>query len=635
MEKLGLNYRLVCILCLVMFSACGGGGGGDGSSSPGTLQIEATSFDVREGAMANIRVARSGGSSGVVSVDFTTMDETSVDGTDYTAANGTLTWANGVTGNRTISIPIADDNEAEYTEMFTLVLSNASGATLGANSSATVNIIDNDAAAVSAFGVITALNSATVNGVRYDTNATEVAINGQSAQVSDLNLGQVVTVKGDVNFSNATGTATEIGYSAMVIGPVERIEAPLLHLIVMGQSIFTNADTVFDSSIDPDTFAGLSNGDTVEISGFRNAVGEIVATRIAPDTTSAGVQLIGTVTGLDLTNMLFSIDMLTVDYSGATLIDLPGGMPANGQLVMVRGLLTGGILVVSEIAGFMNATTTPGERAFLSGLITRFASPSDFDLNSFAVTTDEGTRFFDGVVSDLQANAEITVDGEVTAGGDTLLANEIYFDGLVIDRTTLTFDFDNFTNITATGFLNLTVTRGAAFSVEVMANSDLVDDVLVAQSGDTVSFEESPGSSHTLIGDVFVTMPVLNRIDVGAGSLANVTVRDFNQTQMVINVDGVSLLRGKALNIGDLTATVSGVSIVDFGSISPIGNANIGISGVSQAILNMDVGTTISGSVETGQGTGHSILYYYGTNVATDVATDSISEVIRLGDTKP
>jgi hypothetical protein len=140
MKKLQLNYRLVCILCLAMLSACGGGG--DGSSSPGTLQIEATSFDVREGAIINIRVARSGGSSGVASIDFATMDETAVDGTDYTAANGTLTWANGVAGNRTISIPIADDSKAEFTESFTLVLSNASGATLGANSSVTVNIID-------------------------------------------------------------------------------------------------------------------------------------------------------------------------------------------------------------------------------------------------------------------------------------------------------------------------------------------------------------------------------------------------------------------------------------------------------------------------------------------------------------
>ena len=613
----------VCIPCLAMLGACGGGGGGS-SSSPGTVQLEATSFEVREGAAINIRVARSGGSGGAVSVDFSTLDVTAVGAADYTIASGTLTWPNGVSGNRTITIPITDDSEAEPLEPFTVELSNISRATLGTNSSATINIIDNDAAAVSAFGAITALSSVTVNGIHYDTNATEVYINGDPAQISDLALGQIVEVEGDVNFSNATGTATEIDYTTAVIGPVESIDATLKHVMVMGQTVFANTDTVFDSTIDPDTFTGLSLGATVAISGFRNAAGEIIATRIAPDTTSTGVQLIGRVSELDLVNMLFSVDRLTVDYSSPSLIDLPGGTPANGQLVIVRGSLSDGILFVDEIASITHATTTPGERALLSGLITRFASPSDFDLNNFSVTTDANTQLFDGMASDLQANAEITIDGEVSSGGDAVLANEIYFDGVVSDRTTLTFNFVDFTNISVTGFFNLTVTQGPGYSVEVIVNSGLVDDVQVSQTDDTVSFEESFGSGNIHIRDVFVTLPVLNRIDVGADSLANVVIRNFDQTQMVVNVDGVSLLRGEALTIGDLTATVSGVSILDLGGTSPMSNANIDISGVSQAKLNMAFGATMSGSVETGQGTGHSILFYYGTDVTTDVTTDDI-----------
>jgi len=227
--------------------------------------------------------------------------------------------------------------------------------------------------------------------------------------------------------------------------------------------------------------------------------------------------------------------------------------------------------MVSEIASIRSVPTTPGERTLASGLVTRFSRPADFDLNGVPVTTDESTQFVDGVVGDLEANVEITLNGEITSGGDTVLVNEIYFDGLASDSTTLMFDFDNFTNLSVTGFLNLIVTQGLSFSVEVMVNSDLVDNVQVTQSGNTVSFEQAVGSNNTLIRDVFVTMPVLNRIDVGAGSLANVTLRDFDQTQMTVNVDGVSLLRGEALSIDDLTATVSGVS---------------------QAILNMRAGTT-------------------------------------------
>ncbi len=621
----------VLFVSSLLFAACGSGGGGSDGNAPGTIQLAETSFDARERSVINIRVARSGGSSGVASVDFATADGTAVGGSDYTAANGTLTWPDGVSGNQTISIPITDDNSAEFSESFTVTLSNVSGATLGANSSATVDIIDNDVAVLSAFGSITALNSATVNGIRYETNATNVRINGLPANVSDLKLGQVVALEGEANFSNALGRADEIHYSASVIGPVENIDATAKRLIVMGQTVLTNADTVFDPSIDPDTFAGLALGTTTQISGFLNAAGDTVTTRIEPDTTSTGVQLIGTIAGLDLTNMLFSINRLTVDYSNATLIDLPMGMPANGLLVIVRGALTNGILVADEIASIDNPAATPGERVLLGGIITRFASSTDFDLNGIPIMTNTSTGYVNGNAGDLQANAEITIDGEVSSGGDTVLANTVTFGRPEFNRTTLTYDFDNFTKISVLGLADVLVAQGEDFSIEVTADADVINDVQVIQTGDTVSF----GLNNTQLYNVVVMMPALNQIDVGANALANVTLKDFDQMQMTVNVGGVSVLRGEGLQIGDLTATVSGVSLLDCGEIRPIGNANIDVSGVSQATLNMEVGSTLAGSVRTGQGTGVSRLFYYGTNVNVNVTTDALSILTRLGDTRP
>jgi hypothetical protein len=630
LRALGL-IPLVASGVLSTLATGGGGGGGGGGNAPGVIQLQATSFDVAEGMIVNILVARSGGNSGAVSVEYATADGTAIAGADYTAANGTLTWPNNVSGNRTISIPIPDDGLAEPVESFTVTLSNVSGgATLGANSSATIRIIDNDVTALSAFGPITALNSATVNGIRYDTDAASVIVNGVLANVSDLELGQVVAVEGEANLSDGTGTAAVIDYSASVIGPVENLDATLKRLVVMGQTVLTNADTVFDSSIDPDTFAGLAVGTTVQISGFRNAADEIIATRIEPDPTSTGMQLIGTVTGLDLANMLFSINRLIVDYGSASLIDLPAGMPANGLLVMIRGSLTNGILVVNEIAS-TNPAPTPGERAQLGGIVTRFVSSEDFDLNGFPITTDASTGFVNGTVDDLQANAEITIDGEISVGGDFVLASRITFGTPVPDRTVLTFDFENFTNISVFGLSRVMVAQGPNFSVEATGNADIINDIQVTQNGDTVIF----GNDKTQILDAVVTMPVLNQIDVDADALADVTLRNFDQTQMIINVDGVSRLRGEELTIGDLAATVSGVSLLDLGGIRPIGSADIAVSGVSQATLNMDVGSTLTGSVSTGQGTGASALFYYGTDVTLTVTTDALSSVVKLGETRP
>ena len=144
-----MNRRLhtLCwssVVCLAMLSACGDGDGDIMPGLPGTLQLAATSYDATEGTIVNIRVTRSGGSDGIASVDYATADGDAAGDSDYTAASGTLTWPDGLSGNQTISIAITDDDTAELSESFTVTLSNVSGAMLGANSSATVNIIDDD-----------------------------------------------------------------------------------------------------------------------------------------------------------------------------------------------------------------------------------------------------------------------------------------------------------------------------------------------------------------------------------------------------------------------------------------------------------------------------------------------------------
>jgi hypothetical protein len=133
--------RLLTTLFLLVLAACGGGDG-----PAGTLQFLETSFDASEGTVVNILVARSGGRSGVVSVDYVAAGGTAVAGVDYPVTNGTLTYAAGVSGHQTISIPMTDDNTVENIETLTVTLSNVSRATLGANASATVNIIDDDRA---------------------------------------------------------------------------------------------------------------------------------------------------------------------------------------------------------------------------------------------------------------------------------------------------------------------------------------------------------------------------------------------------------------------------------------------------------------------------------------------------------
>jgi hypothetical protein len=488
---------------------------------------------------------------------------------------------------------------------------------------------------VSAFGVISALNSVTVNGVRYGTDATTVTVNGRLASVSDLKLGQLVSLEGTIEVDRSSGTAHRIDYEPTVVGPVENIDAALGQLIVMGQTVRADADTVFDSSIDPNTFAGITVGSNAQISGFLNASGEFVATRIEPDNASTSLQVIGSVAGLDLANMLFAINRLTVDYSSAVMIDLPGGAPANGMLVMVRGSLANGILVVDEILSLYDGDATVGERIQVSGLITRFQSPNDFSINGFPAFTNANTGFVNGAIDDLAANAQVTIDGKIAASGDAVRAKTITFGSIVDPTTTVTFDFTNFSEISVPTVFKVTVVQGSEFLVQATVDSDIVNRIDITQTGArlNIALLQGQGDNNIETLEALVTMPVLDRIDLTG--VVNATVQDFNQSQMTVNVGGVSRLEGSALTIGNLTANVSGVSQLNLGNIRPLTSANIDISGVSLATLNMDTGSMLTGSVSTGQGTGTSTLFYYGTNVSINVATGPLSSVVKLGETRP
>lgn len=122
--------------------------------NPGVLRFSLASVTVDESAgSAVLNVTRSGGSSGRVTVDFTTENGSALAGSDYGATAGMLSWENGETGSKSITIPIIDDSVAEEPETFTVRLSNVTnGATIQAPNPATVTIMSDDSAGVIGFG---------------------------------------------------------------------------------------------------------------------------------------------------------------------------------------------------------------------------------------------------------------------------------------------------------------------------------------------------------------------------------------------------------------------------------------------------------------------------------------------------
>ncbi len=116
-------------------------GSGVPPANSGSLEFSASSYSIAQSAgSVTISVSRSGGSSGAVTVAYTTSNGTAVSGTNYTARSGALSWASGDTSAKTFAVPVST-NAFTGSLSFTVTLSQATGgATLGTPATATISI---------------------------------------------------------------------------------------------------------------------------------------------------------------------------------------------------------------------------------------------------------------------------------------------------------------------------------------------------------------------------------------------------------------------------------------------------------------------------------------------------------------
>ncbi|MGB7326276.1 MAG: Calx-beta domain-containing protein [Rubripirellula sp.] len=209
---------------------------------PGVLSISPATVSVGEAAgNATFTVTRTGGSDGAVTVGYTTANGTATAGSDYTANNGTVSFADGET-SKTISVAILNDTAVESNETFTVTLSNPTGgATLGTTTVSTATIVDNDtvtpipgvlsispatvsvgeAAGTATFTVTRATGSDGVVTVAYATaNGTATAGSDYTANSGTLTFAAGETSKTiTVAITNDTAVESNETFTVTLSGP--------------------------------------------------------------------------------------------------------------------------------------------------------------------------------------------------------------------------------------------------------------------------------------------------------------------------------------------------------------------------------------------------------------------------------
>ncbi len=281
-------------------------------------------------------------------------------------------------------------------------------------------------AQTSSAGRISGFGSVIVNGVRFDdTRATVVDEDGMVRTRNDLKLGMVVDITGELRGNSGNGVAHSIQFGNEIAGPVESVDTATGQLVVLGQVVRVDADTLFSGYA-----AGLADaqaGDLVEVFAFYDtSSASYTATRIERRATLAAYKLRGRISGLDsLDNHSFHIGGALIDYGSIA----PPALPrlANGLSVRVSLLTTSvaGRWVASSVHTSQRNFPEASE-AELEGFIGSFVSSANFLVAGIAVdASGPGVTFRRGSINQLANGMRVEVEGRMSNG--VLVASQVEF----------------------------------------------------------------------------------------------------------------------------------------------------------------------------------------------------------------
>ena len=287
-------------------------------------------------------------------------------------------------------------------------------------------------------GVMTK-GSTIVNGVRFEDTTANISIDDTPKTAAALQNGMVVKVLGTVNDDGINGSAQRVNALIELRGPVTSVSSSAQSLVLHGQTVFADDQTVFS---DLANFNAIAPGRLIEVHGLRDANGAVRATRIEASTAqmadSSLDEIRGVVTGgIGARPSTFTLGGQAINVGAAAVIVPTGASWPNGTVVevycsarpcVVSNVFQATRLKVEDNSAFQPA---PGQRVEAEGLISGFsAHPGDFSVAGTPVTTTSSTRFEGGIATDLANNVKVEAEG--SWNGTRLVANKIEFKRTVV-----------------------------------------------------------------------------------------------------------------------------------------------------------------------------------------------------------
>jgi Domain of unknown function (DUF5666) len=376
-----------------------------------------------------------------------------------------------------------------------------------------------------AFGTITGFGSVFVNGIEFSTNGSTIKLDDNNVSQSALRVGMVVRVDGSID----NKTAATITVDDAVKGRVEQV-LDATRLVVMGQTVLIDNRTQ------------LANGtpainDYVEVHGLPSADGVVTAGYIELKATPATPPFVvkGFVKNHDTTARTFVVGTLTVNYSGATINDMPA-TSWNGLLIDAKGSTCAG----QPVCGTLTASKVePGgavvanvAKAEVEGFVVSGTAAS-FVIGSQQVATTGSTVFEGGLPEDVVPGVKLEAEGPIVNG--VLNAVKVSF------RDNLRFEADVAGVNTVTGTLTLAGLPGITVQVSSLTELKNFSSLSGLAAPAHVRIKARPGANGSILA-------------------LELELRSVNSDSRVILQGPVDAVSGNTLTILGVAVDTSGIS---------------------------------------------------------------------------
>ena len=291
-------------------------------------------------------------------------------------------------------------------------------------------------------GVVSGFGSIYVNGIKYSTDTAKFVNDDQETLLDgeqQFEVGDYVWVEGTLNGDGVKGVASTVIYDVDLIGQVSEIDPETSTFKILGRTVKVSQDTVFDDDFVVAELSGLSLGVTVEVSGYDQVDGSLLATRIDLETSNVNAELKveGIITQVDLVNQTFNIATQVVDFSN-TLI---GFSPVINQWVEVYGSLNAENILIATKSQIEDSEAhyglSTGDDSIqlssstvisIEGVVTELSAGTGFAVNGYPVLTSSSTLYIGGGgdITDINLDTKLLVQGVKSDDLNALMAERVY-----------------------------------------------------------------------------------------------------------------------------------------------------------------------------------------------------------------